>query len=316
MDTKINRRILVGTLFGLAVGLTLPLASAQAQTAVNSCGQTLATAGQYVLAHDLDCSGTKANGINIAASGVVFHLGGHTIASVDCDTNFNISGIFVRGGIKNVRIDGGTVSGFNDGIFLSSSKSRVSGMTVMDSCVFGIGVQGTGNQVDTSVVTGSGLDGIALGPATGTLISANDTHENVRAGISISNVSTNNVVSRNISRDNGVAGEGYGIAIFNGSGNRFENNALNRNDIGVRLSGTGGNSATGNTVNANAKVGIWVLTGDTPATITKNVVLGSGVTDMQDDSVACAGHSWTANSFRTDSVGGAGDGGPTAGCIK
>lgn len=316
MHTKTHDRIFSVTMLGLAAGLMLPLTSAQAQTSVNMCGQTLATAGQYVLAHDLDCSGTNANGVNITASNVVFHLAGHTISSLDCNLNFNISGVFVAGGITNVRVDGGTVSGFNDGVVLSSSKSRVSGMTVVDSCVFGILVQGTGNRVETSVVTGSGVDGIEVGPATGTLITANDTHDNARAGIALSDNAKDNVVSRNISSNNGFAGEGYGIAIFNGSGNRFENNALNHNDFGIRLSGTGRNSATGNTVNASAKVGIWVVRGDSPSTVKHNTVLNSGETDMQDDHVACNGNAWQTNSFRTDIVAGAGDGGPTAGCIR
>jgi hypothetical protein len=52
-----------------------------------------------MLATDLDCSETFANGLNSTASNVVFHLAGHTLSSTDCDLSKDISGIFVPGNV-------------------------------------------------------------------------------------------------------------------------------------------------------------------------------------------------------------------------
>src|SRR5438128_1516547 len=137
---------------GLAA-LLLANRPAHALTPVTTCGATLSVPGEYMLAHDLDCSGSFANGINIAASDVTLHLAGHTLASTDCDLTKGISGIVIPGGLSGVQVDGGTVSGFNDGIVLYATSSRVRATTVTNSCVFGIAISGTNNRVDSSVVT-------------------------------------------------------------------------------------------------------------------------------------------------------------------
>ena len=191
-------------LVGLGGVLLSGAGSAQALTLVNpagGCPKTLNTPGEeYILTGDLACSGV-VNGVNITASGVIFHLAGHTIsndATCGALSNQASSGIFVQSGLSKVHIDGGTVSGFNDGILLSSSFSRVRGMTVTDTCVFGILVQGDKNQVDTNVVTASKIDGIALVPASNAVITSNDTSGNVRAGISLSDFAANNTITNNI----------------------------------------------------------------------------------------------------------------------
>ena len=80
MCNKIQSKVFTSTLFGLAAVLLLTVAPARALTPVTACGQTLdVPGGKYILTVDLDCSGTFANGINITASSVFFHLAGHTI---------------------------------------------------------------------------------------------------------------------------------------------------------------------------------------------------------------------------------------------
>lgn len=215
---------------GLAVTLLLGPGSAQALTPVDpagGCPQTLSTPGEYVLTGDLTCSGA-VSGVIITASNVVFHLAGHTISNTTCDLDVGFGVIFVESGTSGVRIDGGTISGFNDGInLLFSSASRVSAMTVRDACVFGITVSGQNNRLDKNVVTKNGLDGVALGEASGTVITSNDISGNVRDGVEISNFSDNNIVDNNIIHNNGV-NEGAGVAIFNGTNNVIRNNALNQ----------------------------------------------------------------------------------------
>ncbi len=316
--SKQNQDWLYSLLLGLAAALLLAATPARALvlTPVTTCGQTLAAPGAYILAADLDCSGTLASGVNITASNVIFHLAGHTLSSTDCSQTQTVYGIFVVGGITNVRIDGGTVKGFTDGIVLSSSNSRVRGMTVTSACLFGIAVQGQNNQVDTSVVTLSGLDGIGIGAASGTHIVSNDISGNVRVGVDISNFSNNNFVQNNIINNNGiVAHEQGGVAIFNGTNNLVANNALNNNFSGIEIESPG-NIVRDNTVNGSVDTGIFITTFGSPSTVKHNTVLGNAFVDMLDDGSTCNGDLWRKNTFQTDLAGGVSDGGPGAGCIR
>src|SRR5262245_4571807 len=171
MCEQIQKKDLISILSGLTTILLLAVNPAQALTPVTVCGQTLSAPGEYVLTGNLACSGA-VSGVIITASNVVFHMAGHTISNTTCDLSQTFGGIFVQGGISGVQIDGGTVSGFNDGIILSSSTSRVKGMTVTDACVFGIAVSGKNNRLERNVVTKSGLDGIGLGQASGTRVTS------------------------------------------------------------------------------------------------------------------------------------------------
>jgi parallel beta-helix repeat protein len=309
MYEKIQKRYTV-PMFGLAVVLLLAAAPAQALTPVNpanGCAQTLNTPGEYVLTGDLNCSGTKGIGLNIAASTVVFHLAGHTISSTDCDLTKNISGIFVQSGISGVQIDGGKVSGFNDGIGLSSSSSRVTGMTVTGACAFGMAVTGQNNQVDMSVVTASGIDGIGLGSASNNLIVSNDISGNVRLGVDISNFSNNNVVERNIINNNGIiAGQQGGVAIFNGTNNVIRDNTLNNNFDGILIESprntAHNNRVNGSSGNGSNGVGIAITSDGAPSVVTRNTVLGSSLADMSDGSASCDGNTWRNNVYQTAAV--------------
>ena len=313
MREKIQNKCFTSTLFGLAVLLLLAVSPARALTPVTACGQTLdVPGGAYILTVDLDCSGTLANGINIAASNVFFHLAGHTISSTDCDASKGIGGIVAPGGISGVRIDGGTVKGFNDGIVLYSASSRMSGMTVTNACIFGIAVSGQNNRVDTSVVTLSGLDGIGIGAASGIYIVSNHISGNARVGVDISNFSNNNFVVNNIINRNGILdGEQGGVAIFNGTNNLVANNALNNNFNGIEIE-SAGNLVRGNTV-SGSHTGIFITPVGSPSTVKYNTVLGS-ITDMSDDT--CGVNTWRNNTFQTDLVAGVSDGGPGTGCIR
>jgi parallel beta-helix repeat protein len=314
MCRKLQSKCLTLTFFGLAAVLLLTVSPARALIPVAACGQTLdVPGGKYILTVDLDCSGTLANGINITASSVFFHLAGHTISSTDCDPSKGIGGIVVSGGISGVRIDGGTVRGFDDGVVLYSSSSRMSGMTVTNACVFGIAVSGQNNRVDTSVVTLSGLDGIGIGAASGTYIVSNDISGNARVGVDISNFSNNNFVMDNIINSNGILdGEQGGVAIFNGTNNLVANNALNHNFNGIEIESPG-NLVRGNTVNGS-HTGIFITTVGSPSTVKNNTVLGSVIADMSDDT--CGVNTWRNNTFQTDLVAGVSDGGPGTGCIR
>src|SRR6266850_544399 len=140
-------------------------ASAQS-TAVDTCGQQLSAPGNYHLTGDLSSS---TDGVVITASDVSFTLAGYTISGVSsrdsCDVDQPQLGVRVEPGTSNVRVSGGTVTGFVDGVMLYGSNSRVSAMTITNNCVFGITVSSDGNVVDTNAISGSGWDGIALAAA-------------------------------------------------------------------------------------------------------------------------------------------------------
>ncbi len=320
MCKKIQQRCFVSMLFGLAVTLLLAVGPAQAQTLIpvnpaNGCGQTLSAPGEYVLTGDLACSGA-VSGVVITASNVVFHLAGHTISNTTCNLNVGFAGVFVSGGVSGVRIDGGTVSGFNDGIDLSASSSRITGMTLKNACFVGIAVTGRDNRLEKNVVTASGGDGVGLGSASGTIVRSNDISGNVRVGVDISNFSDNNVVEDNIINNNGiVAGQQGGVAIFNGKDNVIRNNALSNNFDGILIESPR-NLVEGNVVSGSSQTGIVISSDGAPSTVMKNTVLGSGLADMSDGSAGCGANTWKNNTFQTDLVPGGSDGGPNAGCIR
>ncbi|MBS1794075.1 MAG: right-handed parallel beta-helix repeat-containing protein [Acidobacteria bacterium] len=300
--------------FMMAAGTVQTVRAVPAE--VTACGQVLAASGEYVLANNLNCSGTgDYNGVTIIASSVTLHLAGRTVASTDCDLERNLSGIFVAGGLTDVKIDGGAVSGFNNGIVLSSSNSVVEGVTVSRACQFGIAVQGSNNVVRTNTITANG-DGVALSPAVDARVASNNLSGNNRAGVVISDTSAGNIIEDNVLNNNGAdSDEGYGVAIFSGSGNTVRRNAADRNDFGIRISSPG-NQANNNTVSGNSQLGIWVSTGGVPASVRRNSVFGNGLSDMFDESAACGGNLWRGNRFMTDLVNGAPNGGPDLGCLR
>jgi len=300
--------------------LALVVAAAQKTSAqlqpVTTCGQTLAAAGEYVLMNDLNCSAPTGDitGVEISASNVVFHLAGHTISSSICDLSRNVNGIFAFGGLTNVRIDGGNVSGFNDGIVLSSSISIVKGVKVTGACAFGFAVQGANNRIEKNTASGNG-DGVLLLSTTGTIVRANDLSGNLRNGLGISGENTtDNIVEDNIINSNGAT-EGFGVAIFNGSNNLVRDNAVNHNHNGIFL-GSPNNRVRENTVNGSTDVGISVTTFGNPSIVRLNTVLGSGNRDMSDDNAGCGGNTWRNNTFVSDFVNNIPNGGMNVGCLR
>ncbi|HEY7337547.1 MAG TPA: right-handed parallel beta-helix repeat-containing protein [Bryobacteraceae bacterium] len=311
MRNKIQEGCSGSTLFLGAAMLLLAAGPALALTLVNpaaGCAQTLHIAGEYVLTGDLNCSGTFGNGINITASNVIFHLAGHTISSTDCDFTKNISGIAVPSGSSNVRIDGGTVRGFNDGILLYSSNSVVRGIKSTGACAFGMAISGLNNRVEGSLVTASKGDGIGIGSASGVVITENDISGNFRVGVDISNFSNNNLVSVNIINNNGMAaGTGGGVAIFNGTNNLIRNNTVNNNFDGILIDSPL-NTVETNTVNGSAGngtngVGISINAAGASTVVQGNTVLGSSAVDMSDTNPGCGSDVWRGNTFQTGKAG-------------
>lgn len=289
--------------------------NARSQTPVTICGQLLASAGEYRLMNDLNCTAPSGDfdGVRISASNVVFHLGGHTISSSVCDQTRNITGIFVGGGITNVTIDGGSVFGFNDGVVLSSSNSLIKGVRVTQSCMSGVHVQGSNNRVEKVTATGNG-DGVSVLNGVSTVVRANYLTGNTRTGVAISGNSLVTLVEDNIIDNNGSVG-GYGVAVFNGSDSTIRDNAVNYNRNGIFLSAPN-NTVRNNTINGSTDVGISITPLGSPSDIRRNTVLNSGGTDMTDDSPGCGANTWRNNTFVTDLVNGVPNGGPNVPCLR
>jgi len=198
----------LGILSGLPVTLLIGVVPVHAQsTPVTACGQVLSAPGRYHLTADLGpCTG---HGVVITASRVHLTLAGFTLSGIahtnDCDFAQGKVGILVVSpgpGLSSVRVNGGTVTGFFNGIILEASSSRVNAMTVADSCLGGIGVFGTGDIIDTNVVTTSGYAGIFLGSSNNVTVLSNDISGNPSCGLFI-NDSHDNTIRSNIVKNNG-----------------------------------------------------------------------------------------------------------------
>jgi hypothetical protein len=275
------------------------------------CGQTLDFPNRtYILGGDLWCP-EPGDGVVIAASGVTFHLAGHTIASPVCDTSQFVSGIVIDPAAVNVRVEGGTVSGFNDGLLLYGTRNRVRGMTFTGACVWGIVVSGLALAVETSVITANGVDGIVLERATNARIASSFISGNGRAGVSLIAESNDNLVESNLLIGNGQ-GEGYGVILFGGRQNKIRKNALRGNVNGISVLSPL-NEVSENMVTRSADTGIFAADGQT--TVSGNSVYASGLMDMSDPTPNCGSNTWTGNAFETDLAGGVPDGGPKVGCI-
>jgi len=303
-------------------------------TAVTTCGQVLRTAGDYELAQDVGpCQG---DGVVIAANGEHLTLAGHTIAGVNppsvCNfrtTGATQAGVRAEGPFTDLLINGGTITGFVQGIRLVGLPTAplaftVTAMTVTDSCELGIAVHfAQDGLIATSVVTGNGLDGIGLvGAGVGVLqnITIEDNHVSGNARYGILDEGNNINIRDNIVNDNAALFTGAGIAVFRND-NTINRNAINNTNVppgavgapGIILaSGVQNNVVTGNTANGNV-TGIDIERNASSNTIKGNIAHGNSSADMQDANPACDANTWKANNFDTALVAGVAVG--NAGCI-
>lgn len=283
----------------IVIGLTAGLASAQPPSTLHpinpadGCGQPLNIPGeQYVLTGDLECSG-PGYGLVITADNVTLHLAGHTISSDTCTDAYEVIGIYALGGLTGVTIEGGRVSGFNDGVSLSSSYSVVRNMTVTGSCYNGIIVQADHNVVEKNVVSGTG-NGVALTPATNANVRANDLSGNAIGVLISDNNASDNIVEDNIINSSSQTG----VLIANGTDNTVRNNALAGNQCGVMV-GWGGNLVENNYVSGSVSAGIAVTMNGDASTVRDNTVLGSGVADLAHEHPTGGTTTWLSNTYLT-----------------
>jgi parallel beta-helix repeat protein len=319
-ETRGVRRAVHGACMVLGLfALATPPAHAQS-AAVTTCGETLVTSGSYHLEADLGpCSG---HGVVIAADDVHLTLAGHTITGVSsptsCDLDNPQSGVVISAGTSRVKVSGGTLSGFVDGINLGGAQSRVTAMNVTGNCFFGMTVSGPDHRVDANVVTNNGTDGVALCESQDAVVTANYLAGNGRYAViaSCGPTTRKNQVVANVMQGNGLpTGDGGGVGIFFSEQDHIADNSITNNWDGIWLSWSQGATVTGNTVNGNRSGGISVSDLSHGNQVTGNTAWGNTTFDLSDASLACGTTTWAGNYFLTDSVAGVPDGGPGVGCI-
>ncbi len=327
----------LAVLLGLAVAFFFLLGTTPARagsTAVTTCGQVLGAAGEYELTRDVGpCQG---DGVVIAASGVHLTLAGHTISGVNPPSvcNFKTStatqaGVRAEGPFTDLRINGGTITGFAQDIRLVGLPTAplaftVTAMTITESCELGIAVHfAEDGLIATSVVTGNGLDGIGLvGAGVGVLqnITIEDNHISGNARFGILDEGNNIIIRGNIVNGNAALFTGAGIVIFRND-NTINGNSVNNTNVppgavgaaGIIVeSGAQGNVVTGNTANGNV-TGIDIERNASSNNIKGNIAHGNSIADLQDANPACDANTWKANTFDTALVAGVAVG--NAGCI-
>ena len=235
------------------------------------------------------------------------------------------AGIRAEGSFNHVLINGGTVTGFEDGIRLVGTPSgllaafTVSAMTVTDNCAFGVVAAFAQNgEIATSDVTGNGLDGIALVAASvgGVApfiqnITVEENHVSGNARFGIIDEGKNTVIGRNIVNANAALFTGAGVPIFGNDNTIAVNSANNTNVLlgtvgafGIILEqGVQGNVVTGNTANGNV-TGIDIEANAASNMVKGNIAHGNGSADLQDANPACGSNTWKADNFDTALVAG------------
>jgi hypothetical protein len=140
---------------------------------IGSLPYTIKKPGTYTLDRNLSYSGAgDTNAITVTASNVVLDLNGYTLTG----TNTTIA-IF-GGGIKNVTVQNGTITGFSVGVdFDSGSQELLQNLTVSNATAACIElINSTSGTIQNCFILGnssSGVDGIYLGGCQGIVVKNN-----------------------------------------------------------------------------------------------------------------------------------------------
>jgi parallel beta-helix repeat protein len=283
-------------------------ASSAAIKSVTTCGAVLSTAGKYQLKADL--SNCPSTALTISANNVRLNLNGHTISGSNLG-----SGISVQS-VTGVRIIGGSVSGFMNGVELNSAmNTQISGVTISNNAGYGIYLNASsknfisGNTVSMNTSKGIYLfGGSNTNQIIGNTISNNAKGTVLDDGLQLNTSNTNKITG------NMIVGNGQdGLELKDTSGNVLYGNIVNnngRNGIFLRpsVASTTSNVVDHNTTLLNGASGIVVLGGATLNKLTQNVSVNNNQIPSTDPTVTYADMSelnnaspclnrWLANTF-------------------
>jgi parallel beta-helix repeat protein len=272
---------------GLLLGVGLGTGSAEAQTLIDECPFTITEPGIYQLAGDLDCG--EGESIIILADNVRLDLGSGTLTGPDDGVT---DGVIAPGTeddpITGLRINGGTITGFEAAILLDFAPgARIAG------------------------VTGAAIN---LEDSPRALIVGNTAANGNNDGILVFRCDRCTLTLNRV-LDNGDEG----MVVTETTGARVVGNTATGNgEDGIDLDvGTHDNLVVGNRTTGNGQSGIEVSDGATGNRFTLNKSVDNGLSgsgfDMEDQNLpdSCV-NTWRANLFETDNEGD----GPGTGCIR
>lgn len=309
---RVARRVALASALALAGAAAGPEASAaQAPRLISSCPYTIMAPGTYVLTRDLTC---PAPAITVAPNvdDVRLVLGGRTLTFLgpnDPD-EFDENGIVAIGTlddpIAGLWIVGGTVTGFDDGVFVRGAPGvRVTGVTATGNQRRGIYVdQSPGGWLVGNTATANNREGIYAEDCDGCQIVGNRAIGNGRQGFSDDGIQLDSTTGARVVGNTATGNGDDGLDLsFRSADNLIQGNAFTGNlgsGIDVVDQSTGnrlvGNLATGNDADPNGDRDLF----------DGNV--------RSDEPTVCL-NTWRANRFATDNEVGAGAG-PGAGCIQ
>lgn len=296
-------------LAGMATGQKT--VAAQAPRLISSCPYTIMAPDTHVLTRDLIC---PAPAITVAPNvdDVRLVLGVHTLTFLgpnDPDV-FDENGIVAVGTsedpIAGLRVVGGTVAGFDNGVFVRGAPSaRVTGVTAAGNQRRGIYVdQSPGAWLVGNTARGNNREGIYAEDCDGCQIVGNRAIGNGREGFSDDGIQLDSTAGARVAGNTATGNGDDGLDVsFSSADNVVQGNAFTGNlgsgiDVvdGSRGNQFVGNLATGNDADPNGDRDLF----------DGNI--------RSDDPAVCL-NTWRANRFATDNEVGAGAG-PGAGCIR
>jgi parallel beta-helix repeat protein len=180
----------------LVSALALPAAASADHVA---CGDTITADTR--LDEDLDCSASATNGITIGAPGITLDMDGHTLRGAP-----GFTGV-LSSGQPDVTVEDGTVTGWDQGVFLVlADRAVIQDMTAVDNPFAGLQVFISDEATIRDNVVRGGQIGIRVSQSDRALVARNDVDDNFR-----------------------------GIELFNGNDNVFERNEGTGNGVGLTL---------------------------------------------------------------------------------
>lgn len=150
----------------LAAALAMMTLCAHAETTectVVSPPAVISAPGVYCLTRDHALSLASGDAILVNASNVLLDFNSHYITNIPAGAGNTATGVRVRSStgspLRNVRVQNGTLRGFQSGMdYASSDSGIIEGMLVDRSLMVGIGIGGYGNVVRGNRVVGTGKE--------------------------------------------------------------------------------------------------------------------------------------------------------------
>ncbi len=258
--------------FAVVVSFLITPSIAVAETLV--CGTTITTS--TTLDSDMFCSGT---GITIGADNIVLDCAGHSITGTGPDISM-YRGIYLFGR-TGVTVKNCVVTNFGAGITIESgSYNTLTGNTASSNVWPGIELQSSShNTLTSNTAINNGQFGFGIFESTYNTLTNNTVDSNKRNDIQLS-TSSYNILTGNVVKNSLNGGISLGVS--------SEHNLI-----------------TGNTINNNAREGIW--TDSSFNEITNNNIHnnnGQGISIQSYDSVSSSGNIVSNNTVESNGANG------------